>query len=118
MTAGALMAATLALQGCDSATPVMDDFIVDINNLWHVDTDSNHTFFFKPSTVGAVAAASFTGNEEFAGKESNLSGSFNREQISFTVVRSSGSVLFSGTFSDANTMDLTSNGSSIRLKRG
>ncbi len=107
------------LSGCgDSTTPLVDDFIVDINNQWHVDTDTSHTFFFQPNTVGEVAAASFTGHEDFAGKENNLTGSFNHEQVSFTVTRTGGNVVFSGTFSDKNTMDLTSNGSSIRLKRG
>lgn len=108
----------LLLPACDQSNPLVDNFIVDINNRWHVDTDTSHTFFFQPSTVGEVAAASFTGHEDFAGKENPLSGSFSHEQVSFTVTRTGSGVAFSGKFSDKNTMNLTSNGASITLKRG
>jgi len=120
ITAGSLMALAVLGTGC-AGNPVGgggDDFIVDINNQWHVDTDADHTFFFQPTTTGEVAAASFTGNEDFAGSESQLSGSFSHEQVSFTVKRGAGDVAFSGTFTDKNTMNLTSNGSSFVLKRG
>ena len=110
----------ILLPSCNVVGTVIDDlFLSDIGNVWTVDGQSDHTFFFLPEESGEVSQSSFTGNETLPdGSESPLQGTFKNRDISFTVTRGSRSVEFSGTFRSENVMDLRSQGRTMVLRKG
>lgn len=105
------------LAGCSDE--LVDLFLEDINNIWTVEGDPNHTFFFETENPGRVESANFTGREELPdGDAGDIVGRFEGRNIQFTSARTSGTVAFAGTFRDENTMEIRGGGETLVVRKG
>jgi hypothetical protein len=107
------------LGGLPACSDMVEDlFLADIGNIWTVEGDPDHTFFFDPVASGRVESSDFTGNEEFPGESARIDGHFEGRAIQFTSARSTGTVSFAGTFRDENTMDIRGGGETLVVRKG
>lgn len=107
---------TVAIVACkDSTAP--DDFLPIISNTWHDVLDEAHTFSLS-SNDDSTASGSFTGEEDHPTLGlSDLSGSFNHSQLSFTIHRFDGAIVYSGHFLQRDTMYVSSSEGALTLAR-
>ncbi len=91
------------------------------SNLWHDINVPAHEFFLQQIDVG-VTHGLFSGNETWPDSnifQAQIVGEFTNKDISFYSIRSFGEyVKFSGKITTDTTMDLTSSGRKITIKKG
>lgn len=91
------------------------------SNIWHDINEPTHEFSLQQIDTGVIHGL-FFGNEEWPDSnifQAQIVGEFTNKDISFYSVRSFGEyVKYSGKITTDTTMDLTSSGRKITIKKG
>jgi hypothetical protein len=114
--AALVVAAAVACSDSTSTAPV-DDFLPIISNTWHDRLDDTHTFSLS-SNDDSTASGTFTGEEDHPALGiSQLEGTFNHSQLTFTIHRNAGDMVYSGHFLQRDTMYVTSSEGALTIVR-
>ena len=103
--------------GDDDPVSPTDDFLPIISNTWHDVQNDFHTFSLV-SQDDSTASGTFTGEEDHPTEgQSDLDGTFQGRNVSFTIHRLAGDIVYTGSFVHRDTMTLTSSEGAKRIAR-
>ena len=106
-----------AIMSCSDSTAPSDTFLPIFTNLWHDVQNDQHTFSLN-STDDSTASGTFTGEEDHPTLGiSQLDGTFNHSNVTMTIHRAAGNLVYTGRFTARDTINFTSSAGALKIAR-